>query len=60
MEQFLLLCTFTITTFTITTFTIREGCTKQKPEKVWSFAKPGAPCVPAKPWRNTFEEQGPP
>ena len=20
---------------------IREGCTKQKPEKVWSFAKPG-------------------
>ena len=21
--------------------TVREGCTKQKPEKVWSFAKPG-------------------
>ena len=20
---------------------LREGCTKQKPEKVWSFAKPG-------------------
>ena len=26
---------------TLTKLFLREGCTKKKPEKVWSFAKPG-------------------
>ena len=29
------------TKLSIYPISIREGCTKQKPEKVWSFAKPG-------------------
>ena len=33
--------TFYRNCFFFTDDTLREGCTKQKPEKVWSFAKPG-------------------
>ena len=33
------------------TYQLREGCTKQKPEKVWSFAKPSQVPQPTCFWK---------